>query len=168
MGDWITPAIAVIGVAGAGGVLKLVHWMGKVDEQRSVLSGFVERIASDIAQIRRDINQMFLRLPSPTVAGGSPTRLTDTGREIAAALEAEEWARRLAPGLLAQVAGMVPFEVDDFAATYVQQHLSDDLRRLVAARAYEHGIDRPSVRDVLRVVLRDELLRRLEAPPVTD
>ena len=86
----------------------------------------------------------------------------DFGRRISTSIEAEDWANELAPTLLNNVKGEQPFEVDEFCEAYVQEKLDDYWRGRVAGCAYEFGIDKKGVLAVLRVVLRDELLRLID------
>ena len=68
-------------------------------------------------------------------------------------------AKNLAPTLLSTIVGTRAFEVDEFADHHVSDDLSEDWRVRVAECAYQHGLQRDQVLAVLRVVLRDELLR---------
>ena len=115
-------------------------------------------------EIRKDIKEIFLRLPPVPVAGSSPIKLTDFGEQIAAKIKASEWAQGLAPTIVHEVAGKRPFEIDEFSEEFVTNKLGEQWETRVAGCAYEFGIKRDGVHDVLRVVLRDELIR-LAGPP---
>lgn len=54
---------------------------------------------------------------------------------------------------------MLPFGIDETCVGYVRRELKDDMTRRVAELSYDHGIEKQSVRNLLHVVLRDELLR---------
>ena len=99
-----------------------------------------------------------------------PLELTDFGRQIAARLEANEWATTIAKDLEEQLAGLQPFEIDAACAEYLEQQLDAEFSRRIAAVAYDFGISEDGVLDVLRVVLRDALLQRLglAKPPPED
>ena len=148
--------IVVAAVAVLGSLGKLIHWMGKMEEHRSSVSEFM-------GEIRTDIKQIFDRLPIPTVANGSPVRLTDLGRTIAKSLRAKEWAVSIATSALPEVVNKRPFEVEEFSRKYVETRLDPKFQDRVAACAYEFGTKRENVNSVLWVVLRDELLPRI--PP---
>lgn len=157
--DWSNPAYLVVGtVALLGAAAKLIYWMGKVEEHRGSVREFMD-------EIRGDIKKILERLPAVPIAAGSPVQLTDYGREIARKVRAKEWAVEVAPTLLPEVQGQKPFQVDQFSRTYVHADAFDKMdmkwRELVETCAYELGIDRTGVLDVLYVELRDELLRRL-------
>ena len=74
---------------------------------------------------------------------------------MAAFMNAHDWAGGIASGLLPQVANKQPFEVDLFAQEYVSEKLDAEMKRRVAACAYEFGREQAGVRNVLR----DEMLR---------
>lgn len=73
----------------------------------------------------------------------------------------------MAPSLQEDFHDKVPFEIDEFCHDYVEKSLSrhssghartarsEEMARKVAICAFERGLDRASVRSVLRVVLRD-------------
>ena len=71
----------------------------------------------------------------------------------------KEWAEAEAARIFPDVKDMPPFEIDDTCVASVMHELDDDMTRRVAELAYDQGIERQSVRNVLHVVLRDELLR---------
>ena len=133
-------------------------WKEQLDEDRAVLQKFMK-------EIRLDIKNIFLRLPATPqlFESGSPLRLTEFGHAIANDLDAHGWAKDLAPDLLGMVEGMQPFEVDEFSEKHVESGLSQEFARRVAKCAFDFGIERSTVRRVLRVVLRDQLLARIEA-----
>lgn len=165
MEEWLgTPLIivavlAVVGFIGGNGtfIWKASRWVAGVDNDRAGLQPFME-------EIRKDIKEIFLRLPPVPVSGNSPLKLTDFGEKIAAKIEAPEWARELAPTVAHEVAGKRPFEIDEFSQEFVITRLGEQWEARVAGCAYDFGIKRDGVRDVLRVVLRDELIR-LAGPP---
>ena len=172
LAPWIIAAVAVLTLSGkVMGWLgrqskRLIQWLVKVDHAAQIRDD-VEGIRGDVKEIRGQVNEVSVRvtqifdffLGKRTIAPGSPVQLTDFGREIAKKLRAEEWAAALAPTLLDKVAGMQPFEIDAYADSYSKKNLSDDMKKSVAACAYEFGTTQDGVKSVLRVVLRDEILR---------
>ena len=145
----ITATITVLGAVVAFG-----RWTGKVDKSLLEFGEFMK-------EIRADIKNIFKLMPPKPVAGNSPLKLTELGERMAAFMNAPGWAEARAPALLAQIAGMQDFEVDDLSRNQVrQQHDHDQqFRNLVASCAYEFGTPPDGALDVLQVVLRDELLR---------
>ena len=153
MPEWITFATTVtLLVTFLGALYKFAYWKGEVDSDRKSFKTFM-------AEVRGKLDKILLRLPPAPVALNSPLGLTDLGKEIADDLNASEWASELAPSLRGEVKDMLPWEVDDSCDRFVESSLSDRMKKKVAASAYQYGLDRPSVRMVLRVVLREELLK---------
>ena len=164
MADWINTPVIVIAVIAVGGlVFRFGYWMSGVNSDRSSLKDSLKETAQEtrklLREIREDIKNIFLRLPPTPVAGDSPLSLTDFGKQIANEFGAAEWAKRLAERLMEDVEGMEPFQIDQFCGRYVQQDLDQSDQAEVGRCAYEFGIDSNSVESVLRVVLREELLR---------
>ena len=111
-----------------------------------------------------DTHTLLMRT-EPAIERSSPVRLTEFGKEIAARIEAEEWASKTAPGLLDEIRGKEAFQVDEFCAAYVRQRLTDEQNTEVARVAFAIGTTRESVLAALRVVLRDKLLSAKEPAP---
>ena len=159
------PVTYLVILALIGTVWKIARWTQKIDQGHVDFREFVKEIKDDIKEIRGHILDIFNRLPPVPTAGKSPLQLTDFGEKIAARLEAYQWGKRIAPTLLTKVKGKQPFEIDEFSNAYVNDCLDEQWHRLVAEGAYEFGIDRDGVLSVLRVILRDELLRLTEQTP---
>ena len=77
-------------------------------------------------------------------------------------LRAEEWAAGIAATAVREVVNKRPFEIEEFSRRYVESNLDPKLEERVAACAYEFGTERDRVKPVLWVVLRDELMQRVE------
>lgn len=170
MADWLnTPAIVLAVLAVAGALVAIGRWMGKVDSDRSGFRRFTREIREVVMpEIRRDIKRIFERLPAPITEEKSPLQLTDKGEQIADFLKAREWAAEVAPPLAGRISGKEPFEVDQFAERYVAETVSSGgWRRRLAACAYEFGRQRSEIPLVLRIALREELLRLTESPPTS-
>ena len=172
--DWLNTPLIIVAVIAILGVLwgvvlfiwKLARWTSKVDTGEQDFRAFTKEIRDDMRTIRDHIVQILARIPpAPTpVSIASPLHLNEFGDKIAASLKAQEWAAQAAQMVVTEVAGMQPFEIDDFSVKYVNERLDAQLRQRVAQCAYEFGTDRDSVQLVLRVVLRDELLKRVGHP----
>ena len=160
------PWVILTSLIAMGGILwRIASWKASIDqniatmkenadEDRSVIRSFME-------EIRDDIKEIFKSLGPATVEGGSPLRLTDFGKEIATHIGARTWASELAPQFVDEVRDKKPFEVDRFCEEYVTRRLTEEWKNKVAECAYEFGTRQDNVLPVLRVVLRDELFRRL-------
>lgn len=148
----ITAALAIIGA-----VVAISRWTGRVDTRLENLESAAKTVAKDIKKI--------LRIWQPEVVGASPLKLTELGDRMAAFMKAQDWAGGVAPGLLPQVVNKQPFEIDQFARSYVAENLDAEMKRRVDACAYEFGRKSSGVRNVLHVLLRDELLRLSDNSP---
>lgn len=169
MEEWLSSPlgiIAALAVAGfIGGIGRLIwqasRWvqgvdnnLKRVDDDRSLLQSFM-------AEIRDDIKKVFLRLPTPVAQSASPSVLTDYGNKIAETFDAAAWAKEIAETIVGRITGMAAFEIDEFCQKYVDAELDDTQKTKVLKVAYEFGIEHQKVRNVLRIVLRDELLKHL-------
>ncbi len=152
---WLIPSVIAGLAAIGGGLFKAGGWFSNVNSDRKSFKEFMD-------EIRGDIKEILLRLPPPTVASSSPLRLTDFGEKISAWMEAGQWAKSVVP-LLEAATDAEPFELDELAGKYVEDQLASEYRNLVAKCAYEFGLEQEGVLRVLRVVLRDELLKHLRA-----
>ena len=144
-------AVVIGSLAVLSGLWKSVTWVFKIDRGEKDFRDFVQEIRADIKDI--------LKAVQPTTKPGSPLTLTELGLKVADALGADAWASDLAPRLLDQVQDRRPHEIDDFCRSHVESDLTEEMRNLVSKNAYDFGITQDSVRAVLHVVLRDELLR---------
>ena len=111
-------------------------------------------------EVRDDIKEILGRLPSPTVTDASPLQLTDCGKSISERLGAVALAQGLAPRLQAQIEGQTPYEIQEKFFDYVRHEYEppDEVETRIKTCAYDHGIKRGQVLDVLAVELRDMLL----------
>lgn len=152
MPEWITDPRTIIAVLAAiGGV---GYWVGQVNSGRNSFKKF-------IAEVRDDIKTILMRLPPAYVGSGSPISLTDVGESAAEILNAHEWANKQAGGLVAECEELKEYEIYDLCQEYVMTDRSrwpDNMSEC----AYEFGTPVEPLTNVLMVVLRDELLKRLE------
>ena len=158
MPEWVTAAAVIAMLIAVGTALfRGGHWIGKVDSQLSSISTAIEEIRSDIKNIFRRIQ--------PVVQGESPLVLTDYGKDLADKLDSKELAEGLAPLLVGPTQGMEEFEVYDYCVSYLEKSLTEEWSREVSRRAYDIGINAGVAKEVLAIVLRDELLERLGREP---
>lgn len=170
MGDWYTNPLVWIGVLSAsavviGAIFSIGQWKGRLDADRSALRKDIDSdrvtIRDFMAEIRADIKRIFERLPpASTVAGASPLRLTELGREISARLDAGAIADGLAPRLRERVADLAPYDVQEACFAYIrgEYEAPDDVKALILQCAFDNGIGREQVLDVIAIELRDRLL----------
>ena len=148
---WIVAGLAVVGAIFAVG-----KWAGAVNSDRDSFKEFM-------AEVRDDIKEILGRLPPRTVAGASPLTLTDLGRRVSQRLGASAIARDLAPLLHGAAAGQSEYDIQAMCFSYIEDKYEPppEVEALIRACAYENGIDRKQVMDVLVVELRDSLLEML-------
>lgn len=165
MDQWGTPAAVIAALALIGILWRFAYWKGTVDEHRKAVDGSLGSIKAILDEIRDDIKKIFRALPAKSVEAGSPLRLTDFGEQIAQHLNAYEWASKHAPTLLHLLSNMQDFEIDAFSDNHVRSEIlpSSAWKPKIAACTYHLGTNENEVANVLRVVLREELLR--EHPP---
>ena len=154
-----TAIVAALGLLVTLGILifKSGAWKGRVD-------AFMKDTKEALDTLKETLDTLLMRT-EPAIERSSPVRLTEFGKEIAARIEAEEWASQTAPGLLDEIRGKEAFQVDEFCAAYVRQRLTDEQNTEVAKVAFAIGTTRESVLAALRVVLRDKLLSAKEPAP---
>ena len=112
------------------------------------LSGGIPRALGNLSLSNLDLG--FNNL-----TGGIPPELGDITTLRTLVL----WNNRgLAPTIADSVTGKAAFEIDEFCQTYISTELNETMKAAVARVAYESGIEHRNVHNVLRVVLRDELL----------
>ena len=159
--------VSIIAIAVLTAIGRLLIWIGQTQEHKSGVWKVVGEIRNDIKEIRNDIKKLFRLTSSTAVSGGSPLQLTDIGKDISSTIGAKQWVEELASDLKHQVEGKQPFEIQDLCSEYVydQMTLTPEQEIKVRQCAYEKGLPKSLILDVLMVELRDELLRLLEESP---
>ena len=159
MKEWLaTPQLWVLLFAAVGTIFGFGLWKGKVDSDRASFKEFMKEVRNDIKEL--------LRRSSHTLAGSSPLRLTDLGKSISGRLDAPALAQDLAPLLQKRIEGKTPYEIQEMCFDYIRHEYKppDQVEALIKACAYDNGIDRGQVVDVLAVELRDRLLEMVPRP----
>ena len=169
MSNWYANPLVWIGLLSLaavvfGLVFGLGQWKGNLDSDRASFKEFMAGIKGDLAQIRSDINRIFERLPSGPLARGSPLRLTELGRKISARLDAGTIADSLLPQLRGRSSGLQPYEIQELCFAHVREKYEPpkDVEALILQCAFDDGLDRKEVLDVIAIELRDRLLPRQE------
>ena len=129
-------------------------WAGQVDADRENFKDFIK-------EVRGKLDSLFRLVSRGTVDAGSPTRLTDLGREVSDEIGAGEWAKNQAALFARQLQGKQPYESQDFSFDYVFNRHEPEEEELARWKesAYQHGLDISQVKNVLMVELRDALLQ---------
>ena len=137
-------------------------WEGSVETRLNKL----EEAVKDIKKNIKDILDVLVKRGSPVAGGKSPLTLTSLGKEIAEEVSAREWAQNLAGALIKEVVEVIgkhSYEIEEFCFQYMREEplLSEEINQKIKKAAYEKGITKRDVLDVLALELRDELIARL-------
>ena len=146
-----------------GLVFAIGRWVGEVNSDRKSFKEFMAEMRQDMRDIHRDIKHVLTalgRLGSNVVGGTSPLRLTELGKRVSEAIEAPALVADLAQSLLSQAEGKRPHEIARLADDYVHDTFEPTAEQLDGfdAVAYEEGITRFEVFQVIALELRDHLL----------
>ena len=134
-------------------VFKFGSWYGQVNSDRKRFDQFME-------EVRKDIKNIFDRLPPLPTKEASPIRLSEHGERISKDIDAKAWAEKVTHKLIGQTKSMTPFQVQEFSFDYANAFEPDDaLLVKMQQSSFETGIDLEGVRRVLGVELRDRLLQ---------
>lgn len=161
VGDFgFNPIWIVVGLAVAGGLIAIGRWIGAVNADRETFKGFIEAASKDIREIRDDIKKMLQWHPSKTVSSDSPLKLTELGRKISEALDAAELAADLAAELRSRAEGKHAYDIQELAFLFIRDEYGPgaEIEAKIKQCAYDNGLDRDEVLDVLAIELRDRLL----------
>ena len=144
------PSIVFLAVSACVGI---GIWVGRVNSDRDTFKKFMDKM-------EKKVDEILQKLPSSTVAGRSPLHLTGLGEKVSKDIQASEWAKDIAPGLIVRVANKHPYEVQEFCLEYVKGEdvLPEDMQEKVKTSAYRNGIEKEQVLRVLAVELIDQLL----------
>ena len=165
--QWLnTPLVVTVVIAVIGLLIGIGMWIGSVNSDRKSFKEFMTGIRDNIKIIQSDIKSILIQLPSSSIMAGSPLKLTKLGEEISKKLEAKKWASRTSNTLQKSVLGKQPYEIQDICFDYVRDKLEPSVEQesKIKACAYESGIDKQQVLDVLAIELRDKLLELSNAP----
>ena len=173
MGEWYTNPLVWIGVLSfsavtVGIIFGAGQWKGKVDSDRDAFKAFMASIKQDIEKIHSRIDDIFGKLGGPaTIKIASPITLMELGQSISETLGASAWAEERAPRLLKRVAGAGAYDIQVFAYQYVEDEFTPNpaMEATIKQCAYENGLRRKQVLDVLAIELRDRLLRLRQLEP---
>ena len=167
MAEWVagTPwwVWLIVPLAAGGLLFRVGMWVGAVNTDRESFKDFTRAVRDDIQELQRDIKTLLRRRGSPTISSGSPLRLTKIGKRISEALNVPVTAETLALSLKPRVSGKLPYDVQEFCFEYIRDEYTPSAEDEYKIKncAYENGLDRDDVLDVLAIMLleeREELL----------
>ncbi len=160
MGDFLNehPGIVLAIVLAFGGAM---YWAGTIHTSVSTLKKSIEEIKNDI----KEIFDRLSKISTQTLETKSPPRLNELGREVSEEIKASEWAEKIGPSLVSQIKDKQDYEIQKFSFDYVRKNLKEELQIRIEICAYEKGLVKSDILDVLGVVLRDKLLQLRNALP---
>ena len=157
MPEWVaaTPWWVFIGIVGA--LISVGIWIGSVNTH---LKSFKDAVS----EIRDDIKKILQWMPSKTIDSGSPLKLTTMGDKVSKSIDTISIVKGLATDLRVKADGKLPYDIQELCFDFIRDEYkpSDEVERDIKKCAYDNGIDRAEVLDVLAVELRDEILRMIE------
>ena len=142
--------VAAVGIIGL--IFGIGTWVGAVNADRTSFKAFMK-------EIRDDLKKILSRLPPRVYVGESPIELTELGRSISRRLNGKDWAEGHAESLREEMRGKEPYEVQGMCFEYAKNFEPEgDMEGMIQTIAYENGIKREAVLDVLALELRDRLI----------
>lgn len=156
--------IAGISLGIAGAIFGIGAWVGRINEKVSSNSTGLAKTNNDQSRWMEKINDnllaIFDRLPSPTVAGASPKKLTPLGKQISSEVGASDWARRAFAFMDKAILEKEDHEIYDLCIDYSfgGDNIDGVTNELIARAAYAHGINVADVLAVFPIVLRDTII----------
>ena len=158
----VTAAVGVITI-----IAKLAMWAQEVNSDRDVcrndrenFKDFMKEIREEIKKIHELLAKMDARIDNATISSGSPLHLTELGEKISSEIQARQWAEKTAAAFAETARDQQPYEIQETCFEYVREKFEPDgdLDSKIGMAAYESGITRGEVLDVLAIELRDVLM----------
>lgn len=158
----VIPAFIMASIALIGSLIAIGRWIGRRESFENIIGEFRKTLEDSMGEIRDNINQIFLNLPSPNpaVASSSPLKLTGLGLSISASIEAKLWANSQISKIPPHIKHLDPYEIQQFCFNYINRvKFSEDFTARMNRCAYEKGTSLIEVKKVLAIELRDLLLQ---------
>ena len=131
---------------------KYGKWKGEVNTDRNTFKEFM-------LEIRKDIKEIFGRLPPLLTTSLSPIRLTELGGRISNNIDAEVWAKETAKDLIDKTKDMNSFEIQEESFKMAKNYQpTGQILKKMQNTAFQEGVKLEGIKEVLGVVLRDRLL----------
>ena len=164
-----TPWLAIVGAVAAAiaigwALVSIGIWIGSVNTNLKTFKEAVGEIKEAVAKIQDEINRFLHEMTSKTLTPGSPLKPNDLGKKVSDSIDAPSIAKGLAPGLRARADGKHQYDIQELCFDFIRDEYKpvEDIDKKIKQCAYENGISRADVMDVLAVELRDEVLQLME------
>ncbi|MCY4284168.1 MAG: hypothetical protein OXC65_02370 [Thiotrichales bacterium] len=170
-GKIVTIVIAV-GTAVAF-IFQIGAWKGRMDSHMMTVNGHMttvndhmKAVNSHMAtamvfmeRVQDDIKQLLRRSNRATIQVASPIQLTKLGESVSATIKAPVWAEEHAESLAKQFKGVSAYDIQTYSFRYAQEFEWDkSMDELIKEAAFEEGISRGEVLDILGIELRNKIL----------
>lgn len=167
---WGTIAAIVLAMVAILSYLRLLRkdakvfyeWKGEITQFKSSVVSFMEQTKDDIQDLTTKVGIILGRthVSTQAVKGESPLGLTEYGETISNEIEGKLWADELTQELFIEADGKEPYEIQELAYSFVFNSLNPtiDQEDTISKVAFQHGIPRETVLEVLAIELRNSLL----------
>ena len=148
--------------AGIGAALVSIGiWVGSVITNLKGIKDAVREIKDAVDKIRDNTNSVLHELTSKTLSPGSPLEPNKLGHKVSKSIDAPSIVKDLAPGLRERADSKPPYDIQELCFDFIRDEYKpvEDIEKEIKQCAYDNGISRADVMDVLAVQLRDEVLR---------
>ena len=83
------------------------------------------------------------------------------GQKVSKSIDAPSIVKGIAPTLRERAGGKLPYDIQELCFDFIRDEYKpvEDIEKKIKQCAYDNGISRADVMDVLAVELRDEILR---------
>ena len=155
------PIIILIILSIGTAVFYIGRWVGKVNSDSKSFNGFMEEVKDDIKVIRENITEIFNRLSPLEATGSSPLTLTELGENISEYVDAKKIANQLIEEFdVEKLEGDSFYTVQEYCKDYILNKFkpSPEQDRKILDCAYEHGVRRNQVENVIAIELRDRVI----------
>ena len=165
MGDWHTNPVVwtLAGLALVAAANRFWYWRGRIDGDRGAIKKFVAEIGAKIDNIQENLHEL-LGTARAVSKPGNPRTLTELGNKVDEFLESKGIFRDIEPLLSDRIHGMLPYQIHDACFEYIDGELepSPEMEAVIRSCAYENGVKREDVLEVMAIELRDRLLLEQE------
>lgn len=154
---WVPWVIAVSASAAVLAIFKGGIWVGRVGTRLTALE---KTLSEGLNELREDVKKILHWQASKTIDSGSPLRLTDIGKHASDVLDLPSVADDLLPMLTESAKGRDAYDIQQLCFDYVRDEYkpSPEFDARIKQHAFDNGLDRDEVLDVLAIALRDKLI----------
>ena len=148
-------------IATVGSVYVIFKMMFNIGAWKGGIENRLEGLEKDVTWIKGYIVQLPRFLPSDAVDSKSPRTLSELGKNISREIDAKKLVKSLVPILAERSKGLEEYDVQKLCYDYVHMEFepTDEIDRRLKGGAFNNGVSRWTVLEVLAIELRDALLK---------